>query len=124
MGYRKRENDAKVRLLKVMKPGDVWIVHIPDLGTHEQSGTRPAVVVARVAKTIVTVIPCTSNKAALRFPFTYRIEPTKRNGLTKLSIALVFHMRALDVSFFEAKVGTLEQDVFTALRAQARKLVG
>lgn len=107
-----------------MRPGDVWIVHIPDLGTHEQSGTRPAVVVARVAKTIVAVIPCTSNKAALRFPFTYRIEPTKRNGLTRSSIALVFHIRALDASFFDKKLGTLEKKTFGEIRAQARKLIG
>ena len=56
-----------------MKPGDVYIVRIPELGTHEQSGTRPAVVIARVTKTIVTIIPCTSNKLALRFPYTYEI---------------------------------------------------
>lgn len=78
-----------------MKPGDIWVVDIPELGTHEQSGMRPAVVVARVTKTIATIIPCTSNKAALRFPFTYSIEPTKENGLTSPSIALVFHIRAL-----------------------------
>ena len=60
-----------------MKPGDVWIVHIPELGTHEQSGVRPAVIVARVTKTIVTVIPCTSNMTALRFPYTHLVEQTK-----------------------------------------------
>ena len=107
-----------------MKPGDIWIVHIPDISSHEQSGTRPAVVVARVAKTIATVIPCTSNKAALRFPFTHRIEPTKKNGLTKPSVALVFHVRALDVCFFDKKIGTLEREILAAIRAQARKLIG
>lgn len=107
-----------------MKPGDVWIVHIPDLGTHEQSGTRPAVVVARVAKTVVTVIPCTSNKAALRFPYTCRIEPSKKNGLTKSTIALVFHLRALDVSYFDKKIGVLERAPFGEIRTQARKLIG
>ena len=69
-----------------MKPGDVFIVEIPELGNHEQSGVRPAVVVAKVAKSIVTIIPLTSNKAALRFPFTYEVQSAKSNGLSVDSI--------------------------------------
>ena len=61
-----------------MKPGDVWIVEIPELGTHEQSGIRPAIVVASVAKTIATIIPFTSNKSALRFPYTLSILPNNK----------------------------------------------
>src|SRR3989344_2265507 len=105
-----------------MKPGDVWVVHIPHLGTHEQSGTRPAVVIARVAREIVTIIPCTSNKEASRFPYTYRIEPTNGNGLTKASIALVFHIRAIDVSYFENKLGSLDRKSLAEIRKQARRL--
>lgn len=107
-----------------MKPGDVWIVHIPELGTHEQSGIRPAVVIARVTKTIVTIIPCTSNMTALRFPYTHLIEQTKENGLTALSVALVFHMRALDVSYLKKKIGQIDRKTLTAIRVQARKLIG
>ena len=107
-----------------MKPGDIWIVRIPRLGTHEQSGTRPAVIVARVARTIVTIIPCTSNREALRFPFTYAIEPTPKNGLTVTSIALTFHIRALDTSLFDQKIGTLDKKAFSEIRAQARRLIG
>ena len=107
-----------------MRPGDVWVVHIPALGGHEQSGTRPAVIIARVAKTVVTVIPCTSNETALRFPYTHEIKPTKKNGLTKNSIALVFHIRALDVSFLERKIGTLDKKTFTEIRDEAHRLIG
>ncbi len=107
-----------------MKPGDVWIVHIPELGTHEQSGVRPAVIVARVTKTIVTVIPCTSNMTALRFPYTHLIEQTKENGLTAPSVALVFHMRALDTSYLKKKIGQVDKKTFFAIRTQARRLIG
>ncbi len=107
-----------------MKPGDVWIVHIPELGTHEQSGVRPAVVVARVTRTIVTVIPCTSNMTALRFPFTHLVEQTKGNGLTAPSVALVFHMRALDASYLKKKIGQVDKKTLTAIRTQARRLIG
>ena len=107
-----------------MKLGEIWIVHIPRLGTHEQSGTRPAVIVAQVAKTIVTVIPCTSNAAALRFPFTHAIEPTEKNGLKDSTVALTFHLRALDVRLLEKKIGVLDKKTFSEIRAQARKLIG
>lgn len=107
-----------------MKPGDVWIVDIPELGTHEQSGVRPAVVVARVTKSIVTVIPCTSNMAAMRFPYTHLLEQSKENGLTAPSVALVFHMRALDASYLKNKVGHVDKKTLAAIRTQARRLIG
>ena len=107
-----------------MKPGDVWIVNIPELGTHEESGTRPAVIIARVTKTIVTIIPCTGNKLALRFPYTCEIEPTKNNGLTSTSVALVFHIRALDTSLLKKKIGEIDKNMLTKLRKQARRLIG
>ena len=107
-----------------MKPGDVWIVNIPELGTHEESGTKPAVIIARVAKTIVTIIPCTGNKLALRFPYTYEIEPTKDNGLTSISVALVFHIRALDVSLLKKKIGEIDKNTLAKIRKQARQLIG
>ena len=107
-----------------MKPGDVWIVNIPELGTHEESGTKPAVIIARVAKTIVTIIPCTGNKLALRFPYTFEIEPTKNNGLTSTSIVLIFHIRALDVSLLKKKIGELDKKTLAKIRKQARQLIG
>ena len=107
-----------------MKPGDVWVVDIPELGTHEQSGIRPAVVIARVAKTIVTIIPCTSNMMALRFSYTHLLEQTKENGLMAPSVALVFHMRAIDVSYLKRKIGCIDKKTLVAIRAQARRLIG
>ncbi|MDO8593673.1 MAG: type II toxin-antitoxin system PemK/MazF family toxin [bacterium] len=107
-----------------MKPGDVWVVDIPELGTHEQSGIRPAVIIARVTKTIVTIIPCTSNMLALRFPYTHLLEQSKENGLAAPSVALVFHLRALDVSYLKKKIGRVDKKTLAAIRAQARKLIG
>jgi len=107
-----------------MKPGDIWIVRIPHLSTHEQSGVRPTVVIARVAKTVVTIIPLTANKAALRFPYTCRVEPSKTNGLRNISIALVFQMRTIDVRFFDHKAGVLDKITLTELRTQAHRLIG
>ncbi len=107
-----------------MKPGEVWVVDIPELGTHEQSGIRPAVVIARVTKTIATIIPCTSNMMALRFAYTHLLEQTKENGLTAPSVALIFHMRALDISYLKKKIGRIDKKTLTAIRTQARRLIG
>lgn len=107
-----------------MKAGEMWLVRIPELGTHEQSGARPSVIVARVTKTLATIIPCTTNRRALRFPFTSLIEPTAQNGLSEASVALVFHIRAIDVSYFSEKLGELEKETLAALRKQARRLIG
>lgn len=107
-----------------MYPGDVWLVDIPHLGTHEQSGKRPAIIIARVSKTIATIIPCTTNKFALRFPFSYEIEPNKINGLDESTIALVFHLRAIDVSLLKKKIGRLNKTSLLEIKELAKKLIG
>lgn len=107
-----------------MKPGDIWLVDIPYLGTHEQSGKRPAVVIAKVAKTIVTIVPCTRNKLSLRFPYTHKINPTKGNGLDDITIALIFHIRAIDTSLLKKKIGKLDTKSFSDIKKLAKKLIG
>ena len=47
-----------------MKPGDILVVDIPELETHEQGGLRPAIIIKQVSKAIATIIPCTANKLA------------------------------------------------------------
>lgn len=61
---------------------------------------------------------------ALRFPYTHFIEQTKENGLTSPSVALVFHMRALDAIYLKKKVGQVDKKTLTAIRTQARLLIG
>src|SRR3989338_3528832 len=107
-----------------MKPCEVWMVRIPELGTHEQSGMRPSVIIAHITKTLATIIPCTTNRKALRFPLTYLIEPTAQNGLAELSVALVFHLRTIDVAYFSARMGELEDKTFSSLKKQAHRLIG
>ena len=107
-----------------MKPGEIWLVDIPYLGTHEQSGKRPCIVVARVVKNIVTVIPCTSNELARRFSFTYEIKPDMKNGLSFPTVALIFHIRAIDSSLLKHKIGNLDKKSFQGIKKKARKLIG
>ena len=107
-----------------MKPGEIWLVDIPYLGTHEQSGRRPAIIIAKVSKTIATIIPCTGNKLAMRFPYTYKVNPSKDNGLAETSVALVFHLRAIDTFLLKDRIGKLNNQSFSDIKKLARKLIG
>jgi mRNA interferase MazF len=124
LGFSLRSINEQKQILNKMKPGDVWMVDLPHSKSHDQSGSRPAVVIARVAKTIVTIIPLTSNKLALRFPYTYSLSPTLNNGLTNESVALIFHMRAIDVTFLKNKIGKLNKESLTEIRKLAIKMIG
>ena len=60
-----------------MKKGEIWIVDIGSTGGHEQQGVRPAVIIADVVGSVVTIIPCTSNLDSLHFPFTLQFRQTR-----------------------------------------------
>lgn len=106
-----------------MKKGEIWIIHVPALGGHTQQGTRLAIVLADPKLSVVTIIPCTSNIQALRFPHTIRIEPSARNGLNSVSVALVFQPLAIDRRFFQEKVGILEKSLISVLDKELRSLL-
>ena len=72
---------------------------------------------------IALVIPMTSNIQALRFPHTIEIKPTKRNGLSTLSIALIFQMRAIDKKRVKNKIGELEDLTVKEVDKSIKKLL-
>jgi mRNA interferase MazF len=94
-----------------MTSGDIYTVEIPSSGGHEQAGTRPAIVVqaARCQQQLPTVlmVPLTSQLAAQTFPGTVLVRPDPDNGLTALSVALVFQLRAVDKRRLRRTIGRL-----------------
>jgi mRNA-degrading endonuclease toxin of MazEF toxin-antitoxin module len=73
-----------------MARGEIAFIDLPlSTGTRVQGG--PAILViaddARTHKPLVTIVPLTTNTAATRFPFTFQVDPTPRNGLSAPSIA-------------------------------------
>ncbi len=82
-----------------------------DLGAtpfgHEQVGLRPGIIVS-VQNGIALLIPLTSNSASLRFTSTLPISPSKENGLSTTSIALIFQLRAIDARRIIKTIGTLD----------------
>ena len=91
-----------------MKKGEIWLVELPSTNGREQEGTRSVIVFADTEVNIAIIVPLTSNIQALRFPNTIEVKPSKINGLTALSIALVFQVRAIDKKRLKNKIGVLE----------------
>jgi mRNA interferase MazF len=94
-----------------MARGDVLIVELPESELREQSGRRPSVAVQMdvVGDPLLMIAPITSNIAALRFPFTVRVEPSRENGLTTPSAVMVFQMRAVDKQRIIRKIGQVSK---------------
>ncbi len=106
-----------------MKKGEVWLVELPSVDGHEQAGTRPAIVLAEAEANIALIAPFTSNLQALRFPNTIEVKPSDRNGLSVVSVALIFQVRAIDKKRLKTKIGELEAQPLDKLDAMLRRLL-
>ena len=87
-----------------MKKGEIWLVDLYDSKGHEQKGIRPALV-AGAGNKLVVVVPLTTNAAMAKLPLTHVLDPTQGNGLTEISVALVFQIVSLDESRFIKQLG-------------------
>lgn len=106
-----------------LRKGDICLVNLGGFG-HEQTGTRPAIVFATTRTSIAVVIPVTGNRDALRFPHTVSIPTTRRNGLRHDSVALLFHIRAVDTRRIEQSLGRLAPDAIDEINKALRNLLG
>ena len=104
--------------------GEIWLIRIPSSDGHEQSGTRPAILIAQPHPNICILIPLTSNAVALRFPHTLEILPSKKNVLSVSSIALVFQIRAIDKKRLERMIGTVEEDTLENVNDMITEMLG
>lgn len=93
-----------------MRKGDICIINLVAQAGHEQYGKRPAILISDTKTDIIVVIPLTANLDALRFPYSLAILPDKQNNLDSESVALIFHIRAVDKSRVEKVVGKINKD--------------
>jgi mRNA interferase MazF len=94
-----------------MKKGDICIINLAVEVGHEQYGQRPAIVISDTGIGILIVAPLTSNLEALRFPYTLAILPDKQNNLKQKSVALIFHIRAIDKSRVVKIIGKINKQI-------------
>ncbi len=106
-----------------MKKGEIWTVELPSSEGREQAGSRPALILSDPEASTIIIVPFTSNIQALRFPHTVEVEATKKNGLSDISIALVFQVRAIDRKRLKQKLGEIEEVKQKEIDAFLRKLM-
>ena len=108
-----------------MARGDVLLINLPVSDGREQSGRRPAVAVQTdvSGEPMLMIAPITSNLNALRFAYSVKIEPSEENGLTQISIVMIFQMRAVDKSRIIKKIGTLSDNDLTEVDAEIWKML-
>lgn len=91
-----------------MKKGDVCLVDLSISAGHEQYGQRPAILISDTKTEIAIIIPLTSNLEALRFLYTLSFFPDDKNNLNQKSVALIFHIRAIDKSRIVKIIGKID----------------
>ncbi len=110
-----------------MKIGDVYLVEIPAINGHEQSGYRPAIVIQSTYRLeeipTVLIIPLTSKTKAAAFPFTLTVKPDKSNNLSSISVALIFQLRAIDKRRLKQKLGTLKNSDISKIKRLVYKIM-
>jgi mRNA interferase MazF len=72
---------------------------------------------------VAIIIPFTAQLEALRFPHTIRVEPSNENGLSQISVLMVFQLRAIDKQRLIYKVGRLEEDILKKVDAEIRLML-
>ncbi|MBD2490066.1 type II toxin-antitoxin system PemK/MazF family toxin [Aulosira sp. FACHB-615] len=98
---------------------------LPDSDKREEQGNRPAIAVQTdiAVSPMLMIVPVTSSLGASRFPFTVRIEPSVLNGLTLLSVAMVFQMRAIDPKRIIRKIGELEPEYLVQIDGEIWRML-
>jgi len=102
--------------------GEIWFVDLTDARGHEQSGMRPAVVLA-VSYGMTVVVPLTTTRAAFSFPHTHGIEKSSQNGLSSDSAALVFQIVALSEDRFVRRIGRCSDEDMEAIGILLKELL-
>ena len=111
-----------------MHRGDILDVDLLVQGSRVQAGRRPAIAILADAaikvNPVIAVVPLTSNLGALRFRYSFQIQPSQDNGLTAPSVAMVFQLTVVDrVNVIRVR-GHLEDGFMAQLDSLLRDMLG
>lgn len=111
-----------------MHKGEVWQVKLPFTDGREQADERPVIIIQDDTFTqvlpMILVVPLTSVIAAARFVATLNIQPNEENGLSVLSIALIFQARSLDKRRFLRRIGCIDSQTMDQVLTLLDHLTG
>jgi mRNA interferase MazF len=108
--------------------GDIHWVQLPAANGHEQRGRRPAVILHddhyAGGLSVVLVVPLTTARGTMRFAGTVLIQPKAENGLSPVSVGLVFQLRAIDRRRVQERIGSIGETVLREMCAELDKRIG
>ncbi|MEE3719278.1 type II toxin-antitoxin system PemK/MazF family toxin [Tumidithrix elongata RA019] len=103
-----------------MHRGEIWLVQLNPIVGNEIGKIRPVVIVSNDAIGILplkVIVPITDWKDRYTvYPWMVKLEPTKDNGLIKVSTADTFQVRSLSQERFVRKLGQLENQLIQDIR--------
>lgn len=108
----------------------VWVnfAPAPNQPSHVQTWRRPAIVCTDNRQNpqlaTVTVVPGTTKLKALRFPSTFRVDPTAGNGLAEPTVFLACHVQTVDKQTVGGRVGECDPEALAALDAALTVTLG
>ena len=105
-----------------MKKGEIYLINLVGSG-NQQIGLRPVVVYSKVVGNLVIIVPMTSNLDALRYNATCKVKKSLVNNLGVDSVALIFQLRAINVSNFGRKIGKLNKEDLDFINRELREFL-
>ena len=96
-----------------MKQGSIWKIDLdPTIGAEMQK-SRPCLILSsdKIGKLPLKIIaPITEYKEPYRFvPWMVAIEPSKKNGLSKVSVIDLFQVRSVSQERLIGKIGEIDK---------------
>jgi mRNA interferase MazF len=108
----------------------VWVnfAPAPNQPSHVQTWRRPAIICTDNGQNqqlaTLTVVPGTTKLKALRFPSTFRVDPTQQNGLTEPTIFLACQVQTVDKRTVVGPVGQCDALTLEALATALKSTLG
>lgn len=95
-----------------MKQGEIWFADLNPTKGSEQAGFRPIVILSGnlLNKYLSVVISAPLTSKIKNYQGNPVIEPNDRNGLTKNSELMIFHIRSISKERLVRKIGEISPD--------------
>lgn len=92
-----------------MKQGEIWELYLNPTKGSEQNGRRPAVIISgnMLNKYLEVVIVCPLTTSVKNYKGNLILKPNAKNGLSKISEVLTFHVRSVSKTRLEQKIGEI-----------------
>jgi mRNA interferase MazF len=108
-----------------MKQCDIWYADLNPVKGREQKGLRPVVIISgnMLNKYLPIVIACPLTTKIKAYKGNIILTPDEKNGLTKKSEILTFHIRSISKERLTRKIGTITKLQLDAVKQTLNDLL-